>query len=79
MEHPQTVLLTKVLESNASLGGAHLNKSDPSTVLNRWMELQKSVSLLFDNKSSGKSFFGLRFVYLVGMVTCGAGCSLVGL
>ncbi|KAH1228717.1 DNA-directed RNA polymerase I subunit 1 [Glycine max] len=55
MEHPQTVLLTKVLQCNISLGDAHLNKSDPSKVLSRWMDLQQSVNMLFDNKTaSGK-------------------------
>ncbi|XP_012574995.1 DNA-directed RNA polymerase I subunit 1-like isoform X1 [Cicer arietinum] len=51
-EHAQTVLLTRVLESNISLGQAHLNKSDASVVLRRWMDLQRSVNLLFDNKTA---------------------------
>ncbi|ESW17626.1 hypothetical protein PHAVU_007G255400 [Phaseolus vulgaris] len=54
MEHPQTVLLTKVLQGNISLGDAHINKLDPSKVLSRWMDLQQSVNLLFDNKTSGQ-------------------------
>ncbi|RDX78827.1 DNA-directed RNA polymerase I subunit 1, partial [Mucuna pruriens] len=52
MEHPQTVLLTKVLQCNISLGDAHLNNSDPSKVLNRWMDLQQSINMLFDNKTA---------------------------
>ncbi|TKY53314.1 DNA-directed RNA polymerase I subunit rpa1 [Spatholobus suberectus] len=52
MEHPQTVLLTKVLQCNISLGDAHINKSDPSKVLSRWMDLQQSVNVLFDNKTA---------------------------
>ncbi|XP_061372755.1 DNA-directed RNA polymerase I subunit 1 [Gastrolobium bilobum] len=52
MEHPQTVLLTKVLQSNMFLGDAHLNKLDPSKVLSRWMDLQQSVNVLFDNKTA---------------------------
>ncbi|KAL2330197.1 hypothetical protein Fmac_017778 [Flemingia macrophylla] len=52
MEHPQTVLLTKVLQCNISLGEAHLNNSDPSKVLSRWMDLQQSVNMLFDNKTA---------------------------
>ncbi|XP_020207668.1 DNA-directed RNA polymerase I subunit 1 [Cajanus cajan] len=52
MEHPQTVLLIKVLQCNISLGDAHLNKSDPSKVLSRWMDLQQSVNVLFDNKTA---------------------------
>ncbi|CAJ1967526.1 unnamed protein product [Sphenostylis stenocarpa] len=52
MEHPQTVLLTKVLQCNISLGDAHINKLDPSKVLSRWMDLQQSVNVLFDNKTA---------------------------
>ncbi|KAK7345074.1 hypothetical protein VNO77_15476 [Canavalia gladiata] len=52
MEHPQTVLLAKVLQCNIALGDAHLNKSDPSKVLSRWMDLQQSVNVLFDNKTA---------------------------
>ncbi|QCE05239.1 DNA-directed RNA polymerase I subunit RPA1 [Vigna unguiculata] len=52
MEHPQTVLLTKVLQGNISLGDAHINKLDPSKVLSRWMDLQQSVNLLFDSKTA---------------------------
>ncbi|KAK7392857.1 hypothetical protein VNO78_21307 [Psophocarpus tetragonolobus] len=52
MEHPQTVLLSKVLQNNISLGNAHINKLDPSKVLNRWMDLQQSVNMLFDNKTA---------------------------
>ncbi|XP_022640325.1 DNA-directed RNA polymerase I subunit 1 isoform X3 [Vigna radiata var. radiata] len=52
MEHPQTVLLTKVLQGNISLGDAHINKLDSSKVLSRWMDLQQSVNLLFDSKTA---------------------------
>ncbi|XP_027363970.1 DNA-directed RNA polymerase I subunit 1 isoform X1 [Abrus precatorius] len=52
MEHPQTVLLSKVLQCNISLGDAHLNKADSSKVLSRWMDLQQSVNVLFDNKTA---------------------------
>jgi len=62
MEHPQTVLLTKVLQGNISLGDAHINKLDPSKVLSRWMDLQQSVNLLFDNKTSGNSFLLFHFL-----------------
>lgn len=56
MEHPQTVLLNKVIQCNISLGDAHTNKLDPSKVLSRWMDLQQSVNVLFDNKTaSGES------------------------
>lgn len=63
MEHPQTVLLTKVLQGNISLGDAHINKLDSSKVLSRWMDLQQSVNLLFDSKTaSGKSFLLFHFL-----------------
>ncbi|CAJ2654112.1 unnamed protein product [Trifolium pratense] len=51
-DHPQTVLLNKVLESNISLGDAHRNKSAASIVLDRWRGLQESVNLLFNNKTA---------------------------
>ncbi|CAI8605017.1 unnamed protein product [Vicia faba] len=54
-DHPQTVMLSKVLESNISLGQARHNKLDASFILRRWMDLQRSVNLLFDNKSASKS------------------------
>lgn len=51
MEHPQTVLLSKILQSNISLGDAHINK-EHSKVVRRWMELQQSINLLFDSKTA---------------------------
>lgn len=54
-EHPQTVLLSKVLESNISLADAHRTKSDAYYILRRWQDLQGSVNLLFDNKTSLRS------------------------
>ncbi|XP_058730735.1 DNA-directed RNA polymerase I subunit 1 [Vicia villosa] len=54
-DHPQTVMLSKVLESNISLGQAHHNKLDKSIILRRWMDLQRAVNLLFDNKTASKS------------------------
>ncbi|XP_043692047.1 DNA-directed RNA polymerase I subunit 1 [Telopea speciosissima] len=51
MEHPQTVLLGKVLQANISLGNAHLNSSEHSKIIPRWMDLQQSVNVLFDSKS----------------------------
>ncbi|XP_050227072.1 DNA-directed RNA polymerase I subunit 1 [Mercurialis annua] len=50
MEHPQTVLLSKVIESNIYLGDAHINK-EHNKIITRWMDLQASVNILFDNKS----------------------------
>lgn len=53
MEHPQTVLLTKVLQANISLGNAHINRLERRSIISRWMDLQQSVNVLFDSKSAG--------------------------
>lgn len=52
MEHPQTVLLGKVLQSNIALGNAHTNNSERSKIVNRWMDLQQSINVLFDSKTA---------------------------
>ncbi|XVE89393.1 hypothetical protein DITRI_Ditri19aG0198100 [Diplodiscus trichospermus] len=53
MEHPQTVLLSKVLQANISLGNAYINNVQSSRVIIRlWMDLQQSVNLLFDSKTA---------------------------
>ncbi|GLT39726.1 hypothetical protein SLA2020_139020 [Shorea laevis] len=53
MEHPQTVLLNKVLQSNIALGNANTSKSNQSrTIVSRWMELQQSINVLFDTKTA---------------------------
>ncbi|GMY21604.1 DNA-directed RNA polymerase I subunit 1 [Fagus crenata] len=52
MEHPQTVLLNKVLQSNISLGNAHVNNLERSKIVNRWMDLQQSVNVLIDSKTA---------------------------
>ncbi|KAB1222317.1 DNA-directed RNA polymerase I subunit rpa1 [Morella rubra] len=52
MEHPQTVLLNKVLQSNISLGNAHVNNLERSKILSRWMDLQQSINVLFDSKTA---------------------------
>ncbi|KAE9466028.1 hypothetical protein C3L33_02062, partial [Rhododendron williamsianum] len=52
MEHPQTVLLGKVLESNIALGNSHVNNLERSKIVNRWMDLQQSVNVLFDSKTA---------------------------
>ncbi|XAR69446.1 DNA-directed RNA polymerase [Bertholletia excelsa] len=52
MEHSQTVLLGKVLQSNIALGDAYVNKSERSKIVSRWMELQQSVNVLFDSKTT---------------------------
>lgn len=52
MEHPQTVLLNKVLQSNISLGNAHANKSEHIKIVRLWMDLQQSINILFDSKTA---------------------------
>ncbi|CAK9322867.1 unnamed protein product [Citrullus colocynthis] len=52
MEHPQTVLLNKVLQSNISLGNAHANKSEHTKIVRLWMDLQQSINILFDSKTA---------------------------
>nr|XP_016497258.1 PREDICTED: DNA-directed RNA polymerase I subunit 1-like [Nicotiana tabacum] len=52
MEHPHTVLLGKVLQSNIALGNAHSNQAGRSKIINRLMDLQQSVNVLFDSKTA---------------------------
>ncbi|PIN16683.1 DNA-directed RNA polymerase [Handroanthus impetiginosus] len=52
MEHPQTVLLGKVLQSNIALGNAHVNNAERSKIISRWMDLQQSINVLFDSKTA---------------------------
>ncbi|KAM6592751.1 hypothetical protein CsatA_000454 [Cannabis sativa] len=52
MEHPQTVLLSKVLQANIDLGNAHINKLEYSKIVRRWMDLQQSINLMFDSKTA---------------------------
>jgi DNA-directed RNA polymerase I subunit RPA1 len=54
MEHPQNVLLSKVQEANLLLqhNSAGSNEVD---LLRRWMDLQRSVNVLYDSsKGLGK-------------------------
>lgn len=57
MEHPQSVLLSKVQEANLAL--QHKNaSSNQMDVLRRWMDLQRSVNVLYDSsKGLGKDIF----------------------
>ena len=69
MEHPQTVLPSKVLQANISLGNAYTNSVQSSRVVVRlWMDLQQSVNLLFDSKTamSKYSFFLVLMMRRVG-------------
>ncbi|CAN8279787.1 unnamed protein product [Cochlearia groenlandica] len=52
MEHPHTVGLNKVLQSNIALGNACTNKLDQSKIIFRWMNLQESVNVLYDSKTA---------------------------
>ncbi|KAL6987100.1 DNA-directed RNA polymerase [Sarracenia purpurea var. burkii] len=52
MEHPQTILLGKVLQSNIALGNAYVNNSERPKIVSRWMDLQQSVNILFDSKTA---------------------------
>ncbi|KAH0918882.1 hypothetical protein HID58_026542 [Brassica napus] len=52
MEHPQTAGLNKVLESNIALGNARTNQLEKSKIVSRWMDLQESVNVLYDSKTS---------------------------
>ncbi|KAL6555410.1 hypothetical protein OROGR_006668 [Orobanche gracilis] len=50
MEHPQTVLLAKVLQSNIALRNA--NHVERSKIIRRLMDLQQSINVLFDSKTA---------------------------
>ncbi|XP_062117647.1 DNA-directed RNA polymerase I subunit 1 [Humulus lupulus] len=52
MEHPQTVLLSRVLQANIDLGNAHVNKLEYSKIVRRWMDLQQSINVMFDSKTA---------------------------
>ncbi|KAH9678838.1 DNA-directed RNA polymerase I subunit 1 [Citrus sinensis] len=53
MEHPQTVLLSKVLQANIYLANAYVNQPDNAKIIvTRWMNLQQSVNVLFDGKNA---------------------------
>lgn len=53
MEHPQTVLLSKVLQSNISLGNAYTSDTSEARVkVSRWMDLQQSINVLYDAKTA---------------------------
>ncbi|KAL8489243.1 hypothetical protein ACS0TY_025230 [Phlomoides rotata] len=52
MEHPHTNLLGKVLQSNIALGNAHMNNSERPRIISRWMDLQESINVLFDSKTT---------------------------
>ncbi|KAL6272994.1 hypothetical protein ACE6H2_023686 [Prunus campanulata] len=51
MEHPQTVLLSKVLEANVSLSQT-LTNLEHSRTIRRWRDLQESISVMFNSKTA---------------------------
>lgn len=63
MEHPQTVLLGKILECNISLANAYEQHAERNYILSRWMNLQQSVNVLFDSKGGAGEFASL-FIHL---------------
>ncbi|XP_071717530.1 DNA-directed RNA polymerase I subunit 1 [Rutidosis leptorrhynchoides] len=52
MEHAQTVLLGKVVQSNIALGNAVINNLSGSKKADRWRDLQQAVNVLFDSKTA---------------------------
>ncbi|KAL1813569.1 hypothetical protein ACET3Z_023634 [Daucus carota] len=52
MEHPQTGHIIKVLNANIALCNARANNSEPSFIVRRWLDLQQSINLMFDSKTS---------------------------
>ncbi|CAI9105275.1 OLC1v1004165C3 [Oldenlandia corymbosa var. corymbosa] len=59
MEHPHTVLLGKVLQSNISLGNAHQSHAERDKIVGRWKDLQQSINVLYNSKTAvGQSQMG---------------------
>ncbi|KAL8172139.1 hypothetical protein V2J09_023943 [Rumex salicifolius] len=52
MEHPQTVLLGKIVEANIALGNAREQGVEHKAILFRWMSLQQSINVYFDTKTA---------------------------
>ncbi|KAJ4845038.1 hypothetical protein Tsubulata_031298 [Turnera subulata] len=50
-DHPQTVLLNKVLQSNIELLAAY-GKKEQSKITDKWWELQQSINVFFDSKTA---------------------------
>ncbi|KAL0359500.1 UNVERIFIED_CONTAM: DNA-directed RNA polymerase I subunit [Sesamum angustifolium] len=68
MEHPQTVLLGKVLQSNIALGNAHVNNAERSKIINRWMDLQQSINVLFDSKTANSEPVPMVFAFMSALI-----------
>lgn len=61
-EHTQTAHLSKVLNANIALANALANRSEQSNVVRRWLELQQSITLMFDSKTSLSESFVISYV-----------------
>ncbi|GFY98256.1 nuclear RNA polymerase A1 [Actinidia rufa] len=73
-EHPQTVLLGKVLQCNIALGNAYVNNSERSKIVSRWMDLQQSINVVFDSKTATDTS-QKAVEYVVPCFTCGIVCA----
>lgn len=63
MDHPQSVLLGRVVQSNISLGDAYVNNSERPKLVPRWTYLQQAVNVLFDSKTAtSESLFFFFYV-----------------
>ncbi|WOK96802.1 DNA-directed RNA polymerase I subunit 1-like [Canna indica] len=64
LEHPQNTLLSKVQQANIGLKNCTAADSEHPDILRRWMDLQKSVNVLFDSSKgftkSEKETNGIR-------------------
>lgn len=64
LEHPQNVLLSKVLESNISLRSLIASDPDHPDIVRKWMDLQRTVNIFFDSSKgfvkSEKETTGVR-------------------
>jgi DNA-directed RNA polymerase I subunit RPA1 len=61
MEHPLSVLLSKVLELNGSLADAHRSNDFP-LIARRWLELQQSLNVLFDSNTAKGNFISFSLL-----------------
>lgn len=63
MEHPQTILLGKLLQSNIAIGNAHVNNAERSKIISRMMDLQQSINVLYDSKTASSELTSLVFSF----------------
>lgn len=65
MDHPQSVLLGRVVQSNISLGDAYVNNSERPKLVPRWTYLQQAVNVLFDSKTATSESLYFSFSMLM--------------